>query len=454
MANTLYKLSNFFVKYPFSNNKISIFGDIIINRSDIVLITGRSGSGKSTLLYALKGLFPDVIAAEIHGSILFNGQPITALSKTEKLKIGLVGQNPDNQMINKIVMDELAFGLENLQVNPDVIKSQILAVSKEFKIEHLLNREIETLSGGEKQKIALLSIILTNPEVILLDEPTAFLDPDSAKSFMDLIHKVSKGKTIIIIEHNVQYIADMINRCFMIEQDGVIDEVDCDVCKISPEAPRNKLKELNNRKLGDALPLFEVKKLSFGYNKNQQIIKNFNLVVYPREIIGIMGRNGSGKSTLLRLLARLIKTKNSIFLYGKEINTYSTKKFYSQLGLLFQNPENHFLLDSVEKELNSDQEMLELFELTKVKQQNPFTLSEGQKRRLSLGILNATFKRSLYLLDEPTFGQDVENKEKIVKLIKDMQQTGVSFIIVSHDYPFLNTICNRIIDFTDFNENV
>lgn len=454
MANNLYKLSNFSVKYPFNTNKISIFGELIINHSDVVLITGRSGSGKSTLLYALKGLFPNVIAAEIHGSILFNGQPITSLSKTDKLKIGLVGQNPDNQMINKVVIDELAFGLENLQVNPDVIKSQILDVSKEFKIEHLLNRKIETLSGGEKQKIALLSVVLTNPEVILLDEPTAFLDPDSAKSFMDLIHKISKDKTIIIIEHNIHYIADMINRSFVIEQDGIIHEVDCGVCKTPLQVPSNKLKELNNRKLEGALPLFEVKNLFFGYNKNQQIIKNFNLVVHPGEIIGIIGRNGSGKSTLLRLLARLIKTKNSIFLYGKEINTYSTKKFYSQLGLLFQNPENHFLLDNVEKELNNDQEMLELFELTKVKQQNPFTLSEGQKRRLSLGILNSTFKRSLYLLDEPTFGQDVENKEKIAKILKDMQQAFASFIIVSHDYLFLNTICNKIIDFTDFNKNV
>ncbi|MFN8770220.1 MAG: ABC transporter ATP-binding protein [Neisseriaceae bacterium] len=444
----MYTLSNLTIKYPFSNSQIRIIGNIIINSSDVVLITGRSGCGKSTLLYALKGLFPEVIAADIQGDILFNDMSINSLSKEEKLKIGLISQNPDNQMLNRQVIDELAFGLENLQIKPDAIKLQIEDTLNRFNLKHLLNREINTLSGGEKQKVALLSVILTNPDVILLDEPTAFLDPESAKSFMELIHELRKGKTIIIIEHNIHYVADIINRCFTIEDDGTIHEINFSQYKLSVEDIISTPKP-NNISLFDTVPpLLEVKNLSFGYSKNEKIIDNLSFSVYPGEIVGIIGRSGAGKSTLLKLLSRFIKTHDSVFLNTREINSYTNKEFYSQLGLLFQNPENHFLFDSVAKEVNDDKKILEFFELNKVKQQNPFTLSEGQKRRLSFAILKSTFNRTLYLFDEPTFGQDMMNKDKIIQLIQKMQQDRITFIIVSHDYAFINKVCNRIIYLT------
>ncbi|MBY0379064.1 MAG: ABC transporter ATP-binding protein, partial [Burkholderiales bacterium] len=389
--NTVYSISDFSFKYPFNNNQISLRGNIKIYESDFVLITGRSGSGKSTLLYALKGLIPDVIFGQVSGSILFHGKKFSQLSKIDRLKIGLIQQNPDSQMINRIVMDELAFGLENLQTPIDKIKSQIEIIATRFSLEKLLYQELNTLSGGEKQKIALLSVMLTNPDVILLDEPTAFLDPKSARMFMSFLNEFRGTKTIIVIEHNIKYVEGLVNRTFIIDRKtGILQEkssvIASDVMQSqSCYGEQHKIQRSNlNKSYNCGFSLLEVKNLSHEYI----VVKSINFAIHTGDILGIKGSSGCGKSTLLKLCARIIKSKGCVFLNGREINQYSRKEFYSAVGLLFQNPENHFLLSSVKDELNNDTKLLKLFELDQVASQNPFTLSVGQKRRLSLGILN------------------------------------------------------------------
>lgn len=451
MNSILYSISDFSFTYPFSYSKLSSSRHICIYRHDVILVTGVSGAGKSTLLYALKGLFPDIIAGRFSGTILFNGVAVNQLPHLAKLKIGLVQQNPDSQMISRLVRDELAFGMENLQIDSSIIEQSILTMTEQLNLSHLLERELSTLSGGEKQKIALLSVLLTDPEVILLDEPTAYLDPQSAVSFMQLLHQISNDKTIIIVEHNTHYVADMITRCLFIDSDGNLQEAAYLLKQLQGMEQSLSLCDLNTVQaiqIG-TIPLLEVRNLSYRYlTQNKPILNQLSFSIYSGDICGIIGRSGAGKSTLLKLLARFINSKNHIFLDGKEINSYSTKGFYSQVGLLFQNPENHFLHSSVFVELDCNQELLELFDLTKVKEQNPFTLSEGQKRRLSLAILSLGFERRLYLLDEPTFGQDEINKNNIIALIRNMQQQGATFIIVSHDYQFISSICNRVINFS------
>ena len=439
--SSLYFIRDFSFKYPFSQNKISIYGSMSILKNDIVLLTGKSGSGKSTLLYALKGLFPNIIKGTFTGEILYKGQLIQNLSMQDRLKIALVQQNPDNQIINRLVSDELAFGLENLQFAPETIQKRILEILHKFNLEYLLKRDMNSLSGGEKQKIALLSVLLTNPEVILLDEPTAFLDPQSANSFMQLIYNIRRDKTIIIIEHNIQYVTKLINKQWHIDSSGEVTQVPClfeQESKYKTFLPP----------LPTTDELLSVKNLFFSY-ESTKIIDDLSFSLNAGEIVGVIGRSGVGKSTLLKLIARIIKTKNKIFLLGKDIANYTQKDFYSKVGLLFQNPENHFLLTSVAQELNNDDNLLDFLDLVKVREQNPFNLSQGQKRRLSLGILLINKKRELYLLDEPTFGQDRLNKDKIKQLINKMQQGGSSFIIVSHDYEFINYMCNKVITFPE-----
>lgn len=424
---------------------IKFTGQIDINLGDIVLVAGDSGSGKSTLLYALKGLLPDVIFGEVSGEICFNGLSINSLSVTEKLKIGLVQQNPDSQIINNNVLQELAFGLENLSIPPTQIKDKIHTVCKRFNLEYLLNRDTNTLSGGEKQKVALLSVLLTDPEVILLDEPTAFLDPESAEQFIQLLNDIRHNKTIIIIEHNVRYLKNIVNRYFRIGSDGVINEYP--VSSIASQIKQEALvRDTPSHVFTNAQPLLSVKNLSYTYSKANKLLNNINVEVYPKHILGIIGKSGAGKSTLLKILARFIKTENLILFNNVSIKKLSNKDFYLQIGLLFQNPENHFLYTTVLRELNNDATSLEYFNLEKCVEQNPFTLSEGQKRRLSFATLKQSFSRKIYLLDEPTFGQDYTNKLVLMKLINQMREDGASFIIVSHDYNFINTICDNIVE--------
>ena len=439
MHTPLYSITDFCFSYPFSTSKVSITGEISINQGDVVLITGASGAGKSTLLYALKGVFPDIIKGNLLGMLKFKGKPIGELSGLERLKIGIVFQNPNHQIINRLVIDELAFGLENLGLNPEQIITKINQISEEYQLSHLLNRELVSLSLGEKQRIILLSIILTEPEVLLLDEPTAFLDREAASLFMQLVKQVSYNKTIIIIEHNLDYVQSIINRVFNVDEFGVIQEV-----------PLSQFIAIEYKQIQQPISVknsatvLRVSNLSFGYNLAQLLFKNLNFSLNEGECLGIVGSSGIGKSTLLRLLAGLETNYNgSITVYNQDIRTVTRKWLYSELGLLLQNSENHFLYTSVAKELNNDTSIIELFGLTQVKNHNPFTLSEGQKRRLSLAILFSK-RCKIYLLDEPSFGQDIVNKSKLIELIRTMQQSGASFIIVSHDEQFVNSLCNQV----------
>jgi len=412
-----------------------------IYRGDVILITGKSGAGKSTLLYALKGLFPDIIKGNLSGSIEFNGQPISQLTAQQRLKIGIVFQNPNQQIINRLVIDELAFGLENLSYSPMQIRNEIEQVAHKYNLSHLLSRELTSLSLGEKQRIILLSVILTQPEVLLLDEPTAFLDAGAAHLFMQLVQEVSHNKTVVIVEHNLDFVKNIVTRVLNVNHSGTIEEM-----------PHNSL-ALDNYSQNyipliktDKKLLLEVNELTFAYNQNLPLFTQLSFTLYAGECLGIVGASGAGKSTLLKLLAGIERNYGgSIRIANKDIKTIDKKNLYRQLGLLLQNPENHFLATSVAKELDNDLALLELFDLLALKEYNPFTLSEGQKRRLSLAIV---FKQvcNIYLLDEPSFGQDMSNKIKLINLIRTLQASGASFIIVSHDDEFIRSLCNRVVN--------
>lgn len=414
-----------------------------INAGDVILISGRSGCGKSTLLHMLKGLIPDVIAGTMVGEINFNGKPLINLTGPEKVKIGLVGQNPEAQMICRLVIDELAFGLENLAMPSSIIKQQIKQYAKDFKIEHLLKRTTDSLSGGEKQKVALLSVLLANPEVVLLDEPTAFLDTDSAHEFVKSLSSDVAHRTIIIVEHNIHYFKNIINRYFVIEEGGNV--VEQRLTKVSWQINLPKLpKPIKDTHLQE--PVLSVSNLTYGYTRQTPLFNNLNLSLYPGEVVSIVGRSGVGKSTLLKILARLIKPKSlQLAIQGKDVNKLSDKQVYQKLSLLQQNPENHFLFNQVDEELGHNLKLLEQFTLSQSGNQNPFSLSEGQKRRLSFAIACMLMDRDIYLLDEPTFGQDHQNKLASLIIINKMRHQGKSFIIISHDTLFVEAVSDRIL---------
>lgn len=439
--STIYQINEFNFSYPYSARTIYLNGKIEINSGDCILLEGSSGSGKSTILAAMKGLIPHLINGRLSGEILYHGESISNLNDYELLNIGYLQQNPDSQLICHNVYDELAFGLENKGLSREVINQKIHAISQDFDIEDLLTREVKNLSGGEKQKINLLAILIMEPEVLLLDEPTAFLDPKSAANIIKIIASYIKNKTVIIVEHNLHYLASLVNRVISIKPDGNIEETPLNKFVWHENLSRDVLSGV---KFNDNEPNLVIKDLSFSYPHRPPLFNNLNLSVNKGEIIAICGGNGNGKSTLLKLISKIIPSKNSIFWHNEDINNINKFSLWSKISLLWQNPEAHFIHNSVELELGMQSETLLRFNLDRESKLNPFNLSEGQKRRLSLAIvLNST--PQLVLLDEPTFGQDIYNKQILANIISSFaQKYGVSFIIVSHDLNFVNSIADKI----------
>lgn len=454
--NLVYNITNFGFSYPLSTQQIKFTGKISIQHSDCILLQGASGSGKSTLLRALKGLIPHLIGGKLSGEILFHDRNITTLNEQDLIKIGYLEQNPDSQLICKDVFSELAFGLENQGLVPQQISTKIEAIARRFKIAHLLNRDVISLSGGEKQKINLLSILLLEPEVLLLDEPTAFLDPESAVAVMEIIHDHIQNKTVIIIEHNLHFVQNLINRSIFIDDAGNI--IEQSITNINWQ-PHLKDQPSKHAVLSQHNSLLTIKNLTFTYSQNEKpLLKNLYLEVFPGQIIAILGKNGSGKSTLLKLISGILPVQGMIFFKQQDIAITKKKKgflkyfdragttpiinrkyLWRHLSLLWQNPEAHFLYSSVEEELQLKPDLIKIVNLDNQRKQNPFTLSEGQKRRLSLAI---TFQNNpqLMLLDEPSFGQDTINKQMLAALISQFAFNGTAFIIVSHDLSFINSL--------------
>lgn len=441
--SVVYKIEDFYFRYPKGHKAIFIGGKLEIYQGDTILLQGASGFGKSTLLLALKGIIPHLINGQLSGSILYNEKNINELDDKERSQIGYLGQNPDNQLIGGTVYQELAFGMENQGISPLIIAQKISRYSNEFNLGNLLKRNVATLSGGEKQKINLLSILLMEPEVLLLDEPTAFLDPANAMEIINIIRQYNK--TTIIVEHNTLYLKNLINRLIRIETNVQITEQNLEKTEFTP-CLTNYSKANNKHYNSSTNPILKISNLNFAYSKNaynKKLLDNINLDVYPGQIIGIVGKNGSGKSSLLKLIGKILMSRNAIYYEQKDIKKINTKKYWNKIALVWQNPENHFLYNTVSQELNHDTKLMNEFSLVKNANQNPFCLSEGEKRRLSLAI---TLKQDvrLFLLDEPSFGQDTANKEVLVKLISHLSSKQKSFIIVSHDILFLQSITNHI----------
>lgn len=434
-------ITNFGFSYPFSQYKIELNGSFEINSGECILITGNSGSGKSTLLKALKGFIPNLINGNLHGEIIYKDRLIQEYNDKELLKIGYLQQNPDHQVVCKTVFAELAFGLENQQTTPATIQNKIVQIAQEFNIMHLLDKKISNLSGGEKQKINLLAILLMEPELLLLDEPTAFLDPDSAHDIIQILQKYIHNKTVIFIEHNTSYLTNVIDKVININPDGKIELLNKNSIK---------LQNINIQKLpyNKSEVQLHIRNLDFTYNnKSPPILKNINLTLHTGEIISIVGKNGTGKSTLLKLIAKILKSKQQIFMNNIAIDTIKDKNYWKNICLLWQNPENHFIYNKVIDEVN-DINTLEKFNLKEVINNNPYNLSEGQKRRLSLAIA-LSLQCKIYLLDEPSFGQDYNNKQNLAQLIQEMAKNGASFIIISHDLDFSKAISHNTYHLTN-----
>jgi energy-coupling factor transport system ATP-binding protein len=275
------------------------------------------------------------------------------------------------------------------------------------------------------------------PQVLLLDEPTAFLDPESAREIIAMLQQYIKKSTVVIVEHNHYYLQEIVNKVISIDNNGQISEQNTAQIVWSQPLPNLKSIYPHSKNI-----LLELRELSFSYkNSTKQLLSKISLSIKSGEIIAITGKNGSGKSSLLKLIAGIIKTQEQIFWQQQDIAQINYQILWAKLTLLWQNPEAHFIYNSVNEELDHNNETLTMFDLVPQRDQNPYSLSEGQKRRLSLAIA-LNLKPQLILLDEPTFGQDYEHKLQLAQLITELKKQGMSFIMVSHDQDFIDALAD------------
>lgn len=457
------EINNLSFKYKSQSNHSLKDINIKIKKGECILLCGRSGCGKSTLLKLINGIIPEFYDGEISGSVMVNGMntfttPIYELSKN----VGSVFQNPKTQFYTTNTTDEIAFGLENFGIKREVINKRLIEVEKELKLEHLMNRNIFELSGGEKQKIAIASIYALNPEIYVLDEPSSSLDIKTMNELSHIITKLkSIGKTIVIAEHRLWYLKDIVDRAIYIEDGKIIKEYSIDEIDNLREAERMRtgLRHTNYKSIKAYVPsetvcnenLLKVENLIF--RKSAKTILHIdNLKFHYGNIIGIIGENGIGKSTFAKIVCGLYRESKGEFL--KKNKRFSSRSRLKESLLIMQEVNCQLFTDSVYDELlltsktkdkNVIDDCIDDMDLKNISERNPHTLSGGQKQRVI--ILSALLSdKEILFFDEPTSGLDYRNMMIVAKNIKKVKEENRLILIISHDTEFLESVCDTVIN--------
>ena len=406
--------------------------DLRIERGERVLLLGPSGAGKSTLLAALAGL--------LHTS---SGEAEGVL--TVDRRAGIVFQDPQSQIVLSRAGDEVAFGLENLGRPADEIWPRVDEVLKQVGFPYGRDRRTDQLSGGEQQRLVLAGALASNPDILLLDEPTANLDPAGAAQVRAALGTLDL--TMVLIEHRIEEFLPLITRVVVLEPGG----------GIRADGPPSLL----SGSLGDDLwlpgrPVVRRRSAAAG----SPLIHSANLVVrqkaYPdmvvreAEAVAVTGPNGVGKSTLALTLGGLRRADSGkVVTPGGEPRRWRARKLASRIGSVFQNPEHQFVTSTVRDELalggtppSLVDSLLERLRLAELARANPFTLSGGQARRLSVATALAAAP-SLLILDEPTFGQDPRTWNEIVDLLAELRASGHGIVTVTHDPSVVAALADR-----------
>lgn len=415
-----------------------------IEPGSAIAIAGPSGCGKTTLLRTLAGFIPGMIHAEVDGEIRIDDQllcvcELSQLSQT----IGLVQQDPDAQVCTLRVRSEVAFGPENLCLPRQEIDARVRDALSHLGISHLAERDTTTLSGGEKQRLAVASILAMKPSVILLDEPTAHLDPAGAKTLFDLLKalQMQTACTLLIAEHRLSPLEILDPQLWILDAGRLVmrreNRTHADASTLAREMGVHRSTPSDRRFHSGGL---RIEHLSFGYQG--RLLSDLSLSVRRGEILGIIGPNGGGKTTLLRLIAGLEKPDDGII----------ARPIDMSVGMVFQHPHQQIFERTVRRDLELESPLdeadvvsiLAFARLAGLSEVPPHSLSLGEQRRLT--VLTA-FRGDpdLLLLDEPFIGQDRDNVAWIVERIRNARDRGAVICLVTHDIPMADALCDRLL---------
>jgi len=464
--------------------------DLDVRPGERVLLLGASGSGKSTLLRALAGVLGGDEDGEQAGSLRVGDAP----ASDARGRVGLVLQDPESQVVLARVGDDVAFGCENLGVPQDEIWSRVRSALDEVGLDVALDRSTTALSGGQKQRLALAGAIAMRPGILLLDEPTANLDPGGVADVRDAVLRVvaATGSTLVVVEHRVDVWAAHVDRVVVLAEgggvlaDGTPDAVFAAhgrelsaagvwVPGIRPTVPGAGAGAGAGSSASCGEVLIEARGLAvgrrpFGAREPVVVASGIDVAVRDGRCLAITGPNGAGKSTLALTVAGLLPPAGGEVRASEELRggrgapgsvgadplRWRSSELLTRIGTVFQAPEHQLLARTVREELEvgpralrlPDTEisarvdpLLERLRLRRLAGANPFTLSGGEKRRLTVAAALATRPRVL-LLDEPTFGQDARTWRELAALMAEVRDAGTAVVFVTHDHELVETLAD------------
>ncbi len=501
------KIQNLTYTYPEKKEKSLNNINLEIFPGEFVLVVGGSGSGKSSLIRSIAGLAPNFYGGKSTGNINIKNKNLKKIDRRDLVQtLGIVFQNPESQLVMTDTEQEIAFGLENIEMPEKIIKRRIMEVTSALSLSNFKNSFITQLSGGQKQKVALASVLAMQPDILLLDEPTSQLDPIAGEEILTMVRRLNEenGTTVVLVEQKLERCFHFADRILIMENGEIIKDSK-DISEIGKwSAEKNKSyipplsqlfakagydhipltvkegrnlinREKNNvynkeekrktcesrkRKLKPASkenPILSIKNMWFNYKTKEEILKNINLEIEKGSFTVIMGENGGGKTTLLKTISGLLKpTKGKVEIQGKNTKKLQVEEIAKEIGYLSQNPKDYLFLPTVREEIqftldnlqienreNIDK-ILEQLEIKKFADLNPRDLSTGERQRVALSTVLASNPKML-LLDEPTRGLDYDLKEKLGKILKELQKQGTAILMVAHDVEFAAEYADEVV---------
>ena len=474
---------------------------LTITPGEIVLVTGPAGSGKTTFCSCINGLVPHYHEGELKGDVIVRSYN-TRRARIGGLAslVGMVFQDPDSQLVTSSVVDEVAFGPENLGVPRPEINQRVSEALSATRLTGFEDREPHNLSGGEQQACAIAATYAMHPEIYVMDEPLANLDPAGRIQVLQVLIDVAKQrkKTLILVEHALEEVLPWVDRVIVMEGGGIVrdgsrddvlaagdlphvftrpamvrlaDTFGLDLKTFSAETfyadliaryPLGKIEAVDGPvpvARTSSVPLIEFQNVHFAY-KGQPALSGVSLTIYEGELVALLGRNGSGKTTLARHIIGLLQpAQGKVLVGGRDVAVTPTHELTQQIGFCFQNPNHQIVSFKVRDEMtfglkahNVDpaefeeriRRALELVDLLDALDAEIFDLGKGQKQRLALASV-LTLNPQVLVIDEPTTGQDPQMTKEIFDIIKNLNDLGTTVLMITHRVDYAAAYAHRAI---------
>ncbi|MCD6356034.1 MAG: ATP-binding cassette domain-containing protein [Anaerolineaceae bacterium] len=459
-----------------------------IKNGEIVLITGPAGSGKTTLCSCINGLIPHYHEGDLAGEVTigeYNSKNVRVGGLASI--VGMVFQDPESQLVTNSVADEVAFGPENFGIPREKINKRVKKALEATRLTGYEEREPHTLSGGEQQSCVIAATYAMHPDIYVLDEPLANLDPQGRAKVLQLVTNIAKefGKTMVIVEHALEEILPYVNRVLIMDKgkivrDGSVSEVleagdiksvfkrpdisrlaDALKIKGNPLKPEILIREIHKaykpkkikkifehkRGNGKGKTVIKMEHVTHCYNAGVDALYDVSLTIHQGEFVVLLGRNGSGKTTLVsHLIGLLHPTHGKVTITGRDTVDTPTHVLAKEIGFCFQNPNHQIVSFTVQDEMafglkaheidpNEFEERitksLKIVNMEEYAQAEIFDLGKGQKQRIALASV-LTLEPKILVIDEPTTGQDPEMTDEIFEIIKKLNQSGTTVLIITH----------------------